>query len=224
MKALITFILAISTAASFCAQANIFNEAYRFTKFMDKITTPKGQFTYGDIDGNAYYNTSFLAANIENANAVINIRYNKYTDTVEILKDGNIYVLPKTEKYARIAFVNSPEILVYLNSGEMEGYYFELIPGKYRLLKKLKTEFRPEVPAVNSFTSTVPPRFENINPVYYFEINNQYVKVPKNSKDLANLFGEQQAEITTFIKSNKLKINQEMDLIRLAQFINKYFF
>ncbi|QOW10737.1 hypothetical protein Q73A0000_10315 [Kaistella flava (ex Peng et al. 2021)] len=221
MKSLITSILLIAASISMNAQANIFNEAYRFNKFMDKINTPKGQLTYGDIGGNAYYNDTFVSAKIENATTLINVRYNKYTDTMEILKDGNIYILPKTEKYSKIEYVNSPEVLVYLNSGEMEGYYFELVPGKNRLLKKLKSEFRPEVPAVNSFTSAVAPRFENINPVYYFEINNQFVKVPKNTKDFVNQFSANKDEIAEFIKSNKLKINQEVDLVRIAKFINK---
>lgn len=221
MKSLITSILLIAASISINAQANIFNEAYRFNKFMDKINTPKGQLTYGDIGGNAYYNDTFVSAKIENATTLINVRYNKYTDTMEILKDGSIYILPKTEKYSKIEYVNSPDVLVYLDSGEMQGYYFELVPGKYRLLKKLKSEFRPEVPAVNSFTSAVAPRFENINPVYYFEINNQFVKVPKNTKDFVNQFSANKDEIAEFIKSNKLKINQETDLIRIAKFINK---
>lgn len=97
----------------------------------------------------------------------------------------------------------------------------EVISGKTRLLKKLKTEFRPEVPAVNTFTSTIPPKFENVKPVYYFETNNQFIKVPKNTDDLINQFTEHKSEIAAFIKSNKLKINKEEDLIRLTQFLNK---
>ena len=220
MKLLITIVLLIISSISLNAQANLFNEAYRFNKFMDKITTPKGILTYGDIEGNAYYTNTFASAKIENATTLINVRYNTYTDTVEILKDGSIYVLPKNEKYSKISYANSPEVLVYLNSGEMEGYYFELVPGKYRLLKKLKAEFRPEVPAVNTFTSSVAAKFENLNPVYYFEINNQFVKVPKNMKDFLQEFTEKKSEIEAFVKVNKLKTNQEEDLIRLAKFIN----
>ena len=221
MKLLITFFLLISASLSMNAQANIFNEAYRFNKFMNQITTPKGPLTYGDIGGNAYYNDTFVSAKVENATTLINVRYNKYTDAVELLKDGEVYVLPKNEKYSRIAYSNSQDVLVYLNSGEMDGYYFELVPGKYRLLKKLKSEFRPEVPAVNTFTSAVSPKFENLNPIYYFEIDGQFVKISKNSKELVNQFPENKDEITAFIKANKLKTNQEVDLIRLAKFINK---
>lgn len=221
MKPLFTLILVISATISINAQISNLNEAYRFNKFMENITTPKGPLTYGDIRGNAYYNNTFLSAKVENATSLINVRYNKYTDTMEILNDGSIYVLPKSEKYSRIAFANSPVVFVYLNSGEMQGYYVELVTGKTRLLKKLKTEFRPEVPAVNTFTSAIPPKFENMKPVYFFEIDNQFIKVPKNTKDLINQFTENKDEITAFIKSNKLKSNDEEDLIRLARFINK---
>ena len=221
MKSLIAILLLSTGIISINAQSNSLNEAYRFNKFMEKITTPKGQLTYGDIRGNAYYNPVFLSAKVENATSLINVRYNKYTDTMEILSDGSIYVLPKSEKYSRIAYANSPEVFIYLNAGEMQGYYLELVPGKNRLLKKLKTEFRPEVPAVSTFTSAIPPKFENIKPVYFLEINNQFVKVGKNTGDLLNHITENKVEIASFIKSNKLKTNKEEDLIRLAQFLNK---
>lgn len=221
MKSLLSLILVISATISINSQSSNLNEAYRFNKFMENITTPKGPLTYADIRGNAYYNSTFLSAKVENATSLINVRYNKYTDTMEILNDGSIYVLPKSEKYSRIAFANSPVVFVYLDSGEMQGYYVELVTGKARLLKKLKTEFRPEVPAVNTFTSAIPPKFENVKPVYFFEINNQFIKVPKNTKDLLTQFTENKDEITAFIKSNKLKSNDEEDLIRLARFINK---
>jgi len=221
MKSLITLLFVISASASINAQANLFNESYRFNKFMDQVNTPKGPIAYGDIGGNAFYNNTFVSAKIENATALINVRYNKYTDEVEILKDGTIYVLPKNDKYSRISYANSPEILIFLNSGDMKGYFFEVVPGKYRLIKKLKSEFRPEVPAVNSFTSAVPAKFENLNPIYYFEINGQFIKVPKSTKDLINQFTDNKEEIAGFIKSNHLKMNQESDLIRLAKFINR---
>jgi hypothetical protein len=221
MKKIVALTLVLITSISIDAQSSYFNEVYRFNKFMDKINTPKGPMTYADIDGNAYYNDKFLSAKVENATKLIPCRYNKYTDAVEILTDGSVFELPKSEKHSRIAFVNSPDVLVYLNSGEENnGYYFELVPGKYRLLKKLKSEFRPAVPALNSFTSAVAPKFENVNPLYYFQIENQFVKITKNAKDFVSQFPEKKDEIAEFIKSNKLKTNQEVDLIRLAKFIN----
>ena len=221
MKSFITLVLVVSGIISVNAQSSNINEAYRFNKFMEKISTPKGQLTYADIRGNAYYNATFMSAKVENATTLMNVRYNKYTDAIEILNDGSIYELPKSEKYSRIAYANSPVVFVYLDSGEIKGYFVEVISGKTRLLKKLKTEFRPEVPAVNTFTSTIPPKFENVKPVYYFETNNQFIKVPKNTDDLINQFTEHKSEIAAFIKSNKLKINKEEDLIRLTQFLNK---
>ncbi|MDP2454386.1 MULTISPECIES: hypothetical protein [unclassified Kaistella] len=221
MKPFITLLLVVSGIISMNAQSSNINEAYRFNKFMEKISTPKGQLTYADIRGNAYYNAVFMSAKVQNATTLMNVRYNKYTDAIEILNDGNIYVLPKSEKYSRIAYANSPAVFVYLDSGEMQGYFYEVVPGKTRLLKKLKTEFRPEVPAVNTFTSAIPPKFENVKPVYYFETNNQFIKIPKNTDDLIKQFTENRSEIAAFIKSNKLKISKEEDLIRLAQFLNK---
>lgn len=225
MKSLITLIILISASIATNAQMSSLADlaaADRFNKFMDEITTPKGRLTYADIRGNAYYNPVFMSAKVENATTLMNVRYNTYTDAIEILNDGSIYVLPKNQKYSKITYANSPVTFVYLDSGEMKGYYFEVVSGKSRLLKKLKTDFRPEVPAVNSFTSAIPAKFENAKPIYYIENNNnQFIKVPKNTDDLINQFTENKSEIAAFIKSNKLKINKEEDLIRLTQFLNK---
>ena len=189
---------------------------------MDRINSPKGPLTYADIGGNAYYNDKFVSAKIVNATRLIPVRYNKYTDAIEILTDGNVFELPKSDKYSRITFQNSPEAIVYLDSSpEINGYFFELATGKYRLLKKLKSEFRPEVKALNSFTSAVPPTFENVNPVYYFQIENQFTKISKNAKDFVGQLTEKQDEVANFIKTNKLKLNQEPDLVRLAKFLNQ---
>lgn len=222
MKIFSVFFITVFAAACLNAQANYFNEAYRFNKFIDRVKSPKGeQLKYADIEGDAYLFKGFASANIENATSLIKTRYNTYTDTVELLNEEDIFELPKSLKYSRISFLKPSAVLVYMNTVDIpEGYYLELATGTYSLYKKMKTEYREGAKAVNSFTPAIAPRFENMNPFYYIKTDSQFVKVSKNGKDLANSFPEKRDAINDFVKKNKLKMNQEQDLLRLVRFLN----
>jgi len=221
MKIFFTLALSILTFYSAAAQIS-YNEAYRFNKFMDRVNSPQGQqLRYGDIDGTAYFTKSFVPATIENATSSIKARYNMYTDTVELLQDENIFELPKSAKYSRIVFQKPTSTLLFINEASLPaGYYFELLKGKFTLLKKTKTEFREGSKAVNSFTPAISPSFVATNPIYYIKSESGYIEVPKKIKDLANLLPDQKDAITNFDKKSKIKLNVESDLIKLTQFLN----
>lgn len=222
MKSLATIALTLFTTISLSAQANYFNEAVRFNKFIDRVNAPKGlALVYADIEGNAYFAKNFVSANIENATSLIKARYNTYTDTVELQNNDDIFELPKSQKYGRISFLNPSAVLVYVTTGNIpQGYYFELAKGKYTLLKKMKAEFREGSPAVNSFTPAILPRFENLNPVYYIKTDSDVIKLTKNVKDLVNAMPDKKDGISDFVKKNKIKFNADSDLTRLVNFLN----
>ncbi len=222
MRKLIFTIAVFLGISAIKAQANYFNEAFRFNKFMEQVNSPDGKkLTYQDIEGDPYFQRAFATANIENATQAIQTRYNSYTDTVEILQEDQIFELPKSQKYSRISFPNKAATLVYVNlNNDTEGYYFELAPGKYSLLKKMKSEFRPGSKAVNSFTPAIEPRFENLDPIYYIKTDAQLIKVGKKEKEILDSFPDKKSELQTFIKTNKLKLSQEADLVKLVKFLN----
>ena len=222
MKSIITIAITLFTAVSMNAQANFFNEAIRWNKFIDRVNSPKGQqLNYSDIEGDAYFGKYFITANIENATSLIKTRYNMYTDTVELMNEQDIFELPKSQKYSRISFLKPTLVLTYVTTGNIPmGYYFELATGKYTLLKKMQVEFREGSPAVNSFTPAIAPKFENLKPIYYLKSDSEVIKLTKNVKDLANAIPDKKEEINDFVKKNNIKLNQDLDLIRLANFIN----
>ncbi len=222
MKYFSLLLLTLITTITVKAQANLFNEQYRFNKFMDKVNSPKGdQLLYADIEGNAYFAKGFATANIENATSLVKARYNTYTDTVELLNEDQIFELPKTSKYSRIMFQNPSATLLLMNVENLpQGYYFELVPGKYTLLGKRQTEFREGAKAVNSFTPAIAPRFEMVSPVYYIKNGTQIIKVSKKESELINVLPDHKTEAADFIKKNKIKLNKEEDLLKLVKFLN----
>lgn len=222
MKYFTIALLTLFTTLTLKGQANIFNDQYRFNKFLDEVKNGKGQqLTYADIEGNAYFAKGFVTAKIENATSLLKARYNTYTDTVELLNEEDIFELPKTAKYSRIVFQNPSAVLVLMNVENLpQGYYFELVPGKYTLLGKRQVEFREGAKAVNSFTPAISPKFEQTNPIYYIKNGSEIIKVGKKENDLLNAIPTQKTEAADFIKKNKIKLNKEEDLIKLVKFLN----
>ena len=222
MKSITIILLSLITIITVNAQANMFNEAYRFNKFMDKVKDPKGnQLTYADIEGNAYYSKGFASAKIENATSLLKVRYNIYTDTVELLNEEDIFELPKSTKYSPISFLNPAATLVLYNIENLpQGYYFESTPGNFILLKKMKVEFREGAKAVNSFTPAIPPKFENLKPEFYLKTKFGVFLIPKKAIDFLEALPEKKSEAGDFIKKNNIKLNQEEDLVKLVNFLN----
>ena len=121
-----------------------------------------------------------------------------------------------------MTFEGTHEKLVLVNTrDEYAVYFFELASGKNRLLKKITTKFHDAVPAPNSLISGTPTRFETLKPLYFIKTEDALIKIPKNTKDLAISFPDRKSELNDFIKTNKIKLNNEADLIKLTQFLNK---
>ena len=207
------------------AQQIDLNRNANFNKSMDEISNGQKKIKYSDIQGTPYYYVNFIPARVGDTSGIIPIRYNPFLDTIEIMDNnsGNVYELPKEEAYPKFTFQNTNERLVLVNTNnEYSGYIFELVGGKNRLLKKISTKFKDEIPAPNSLVSAIPAKFEVQKPIYFIKTDEKVVKATKKADDLLNALPADKKEATKdFIKTNKIKLNEELDLIKLVTFLNK---
>lgn len=199
--------------------------AARFNKIIDEVNNGPKKLKYADIQGSPYYYANFVPAKVGDTSGIIPIRYNPFLDTVEIMDNnsGNVYELPKEEAYPKFTFQTTQEKLVLVNTNnEYSGYFFELVGGKTRLLKKISTKFKDEIPAPNSLVSAVPAKFEVQRPIYFVKTEDSAIKLTKKTDDLVNaLPADKKDAAKDFIKTNKIKLNEELDLIKLVTFLNK---
>ena len=225
MKTYYSLIFLLITSLSLQAQHINLGEMARtanFNKLIDEVNNGKQKIKYSDIEGIPYYYANFVRAKVGDTSGSIPIRYNTFLDTVEILVNTDVYEIPREESYPKFTFDGTNEKLVLVNThDEFAGYFFELADGKNRLLKKVVTKFQDAVPAPNSLISGMPARFETLKPVYFIKTENVLVKMPKNNKDLITSFPDRKDQLNNFIKTNKIKLNQEADLVKLTQFLNK---
>ncbi len=213
---------------SYAQQNSNFNDIARtahFNKTIDEINDGPKKLKYSDIQGSPYYFANFVPAKVGDTSGIIPVRYNPFLDTVEILDNntGNVYELPKEEAYPKFTFETTHEKLVLVNTNnEYSGYFFELVGGKNRLLKKVITKFKPEIPAPNSLLPSTPAKFEKLKPIYFIKTEDNTIKITKKADDLLNaLPADKKDSVKDFIKTNKIKLTEELDLIKLVTFLNK---
>lgn len=178
---------------------------------------------YDEIVGSPYFDANFAPAKVAENYEKTSVRYNSYTDEVEFQKDGKPLTLPKDAKFSRIEIASPKKATLALleTKDDLSGYFFELVNGKNSLYKKIKTKFIDMVPAQNSYATDRPASFKTLEPIYYIKTEKGFIKKAKNLKDLTEQFPDKKEAIEGFVKSNKIKFNNEADLIKLVTFLNQ---
>ncbi|WP_374441656.1 hypothetical protein [Epilithonimonas sp.] len=197
--------------------------AAKFNKIIDEINNGKTVLKYSDIQGNPFYKNGFSNARVGDTGTTLPVRYNIFKDSFEVLNENDIYAIPKDNSFAKFVFVSSNEKFILEKDNEgFAGYFLVLTEGKNKLLKKFAVKFNPEVPAPNTMIPGTPAKFETLKPVYFIKTEDDIIKLTKKSDDLINaLPSDKKDAVKDFIKSNKIKMTEELDLIKLVNFLNK---
>lgn len=194
----------------------------KFSKVIDEINNGKQKIKYSDIQGIPYYTANFVPAKVGDTPNTVSIRYNTFLDAIEVLGGADVYEIPREESYPKFTFETTKEKLVLVKTGdEFEGYFFELVTGKHRLLKKVITKFVDAIPAPNSLIPGTSARFDTEKPIYFIKSEDKFIRLTKKTDDLLNaLPADKKDAVKDFMKTNKTKLNQETDLIKLVNFLN----
>jgi len=224
MKIFYGLILIAISAISLQAQQISLGEISRLAKFnklIDEVNNGTQKIKYSEIEGIPYSNINFVRAKVGESTTWVPIRYNSFLDTVEILVNTDVFEIPRAEAPPRFTFEKTNEKLVVVHSqDEYAGYFFEIADGKNRILKKIITKFYDASPAPNSLIPGTPARFETQKPLYFIKTESGLIKIPKTNKDMLVYFPEKKNELNSFLKTTKIKLNHEPDLVKLAEFLN----
>ncbi len=197
----------------------------RFNKIIDEVNNGKQKIKYSEIQGIPYYYPNFITAKVGDTSTIIPIRYNIFLDTIEVLDNstGTVYEVSRDESLPKLIFEKSQERLVLVNTNnEYSGYFFELVSGKNRLLKKVAVKFKDKIPAPNTLVPEIPAKFELQKPIFFIKTEDNLIKISKKADDLINaLPTDKKDAVKDFIKTNKIKLTEELDLIKLTNFLNK---
>ncbi|WP_040279170.1 hypothetical protein [Psychroserpens damuponensis] len=180
--------------------------------------------------GSPYLYENFTIAKISaTPTEVYNIRYNAYTDEVEVkVSDDKVQNFNKSISNVVITFIAddlklTPLNYINSNDGVQRGYFVPLTENneKVKLFSKKQVVFYKAKPAVTGYDKDKPAEFKNVSDSYFISIQDAYAReLPKKKKDLAKLFPKHSKEVLSFIKKNRIKTSREEDLIQLTNYVN----
>lgn len=184
-----------------------------------------------NISGSQYFDLDFKPARLSYFGKEINnagfMRYNGFTDEIEITDSGNVensvLILLKSDKVDPI--INS-EIYEYLpfrinESNTKIGYLVKIYEGtRIKLYLRKNKQFMEAKIARTSLENSFPPRYvDNIET--YISIEGDTPVVLKNSKKaFLDLFNNR-SDIKKFIKNEKIKFNKTESIIKIVEYVDK---
>jgi len=186
------------------------------------------------ITGSQYLSEEFESCKISTMpGKVFGVRYNAFKDEMELKRtDNKIYAINKYDIDAVFTFTSSKvsyHVFDYLSSDSkkesvIKGYFTKLHPeGPNYILKKNMVLFFPEKVSVSGYDTAKPATYKKVKDRTYIKLANKEAAVllETNKKKLVKqLFPSNSKVILGFIKSNKIKLKKDADLIKFAAFLN----
>jgi hypothetical protein len=188
-----------------------FNPSVKIVRYNEILCSPFliDSFTIGSI-------YTYKGEHFQN----IPIRYNIFTDNIEyIMGASSVLELKNPETVEKIEFKNYK--LIYLsNSGRessISGFFIVLAEGVAMLLAKPYITLQK--PNQQGYNDSQPPSFIR-HPDTYFLKTGDNVRLLATRKKLIRSFPKYRKEVTNYIKTNHIKINDKQGLTELVNYYN----
>ncbi len=224
LSLLLTLFIFISTYSQ-----NVFHKGSGAIHSFTTTTSNDINLNLSEINGIPYENNSFQLGRAVNKlggkSRPFYIRYNIFSDVIELkedlfnseltnlVKSLNIYAVIKNVEYHY-------EIYSDNNKGTNEGYFILLTKGKNSslYLRKIK-KFKDKVPVKDSYSKEQPATFVD-SKSYYFKKNDKRVLLPLSSKkkQFFKQFPEAENDLKKYIKSEKMNLKNQNDLIEVFKY------
>lgn len=178
------------------------------------------------IVGSPYEDKSFslgkVTNNLTKKSKPYYLRYNVYNDVIEIddntntvslMKSLNIYAIMNNREYHY-------EIYSDVDSKTDEGYFILLSKGENSsfFLRQTK-KFNGKVEARDSYHKEIPASFVD-SKSYYIKKDRILFPVSKSKKGFLKQFYENENELKKYMKSNKLNLKSEKDIIKVYNYLD----
>jgi hypothetical protein len=214
-----------SKAQEYQYQLNIFGAA-KLMEEIYKIREPSIKYlSYNDIEGCPYLSKEFIKGEILTYDSTlytdIDLRYDAYNETMQIHYKDEILILDNTINiiYVKIQNQYFYNFFYYDNNKIINAYFKLLVDDSCSLFARYKVKFY-EKEESNGFNKPKPARFSKIYCSYYIKCKKDITPLPvKNKKQFLNNIADN-GEMEAFINKEKLKFNNEDDLVKIINHYN----
>ena len=187
------------------------------------------------VNGSPYITDEYIPARISTFdNKIFSVKYDAVLDEIIVKNDsGNesqVFALPKNGRRDILITLMSEnktyQIFDYINeNSEKTSGFFVIVNNPIASVKILKKEiikFYEERVATSGYDKSRPAEYRRINDSYFIKINDDpAIEFSTNKKDFAKLFPKHEKQVLSYIKSEKINLKEELDLKKLALFLNQ---
>lgn len=230
------FILSVTTIALLFTFSQ-FSKAQKYlysydifgtNQLMEKIYNEKGEYStnqldYDVIEGNPFLWNEFIKGEILTTDSIlytdIELRYDTYSESMQINYKNKIFTLDNTLDIKQIKIQDQyfHRLNHIDNSDSLNTYFKLLVDDSCRLYVRYKVKFYDKEKS-NGFNTPKPARFGKIYSNYYISTNTSLQ--PIDTKKIFFNFIRDDGELKAYIKKEKLKFNNEDDLIKIIKYYN----
>ncbi|MHA7056016.1 hypothetical protein ACWGOQ_0002265 [Aquimarina sp. M1] len=199
---------------------------FLFAQLPQSLVEPAEKVTmFYEYDGSVYKNFRYKDASIideKSGTFDTKLRYNTYTDALELEKGDNLFQLVKNPtSHARI----DGDYYYYCDFKsqrgiEKSGYYVLVeLNDRYRIYKKYNLKIRE--PNKNGAANGNATRGKlSIQTKYFLEERGVIMELPMNKKEILAALSDKEDELKKYMKKEGIKVKKEEDLIRLVSRYN----
>ncbi len=226
MKPILLFILLISFS-SYTQVQSVGRETSQFATW-DLTREIKPTIKIKEVSGSPYAIEEFFEGQIrlsDSVSTVLPVRYNVVLDELEFKKNDKVFALVPQEN-TTIKILSSNKTYTYLNynseNTSKKGFLGLNTTNKnINLYSKEVIVYVPYADASNAYSEPIPSHFKKGEKLYFIGLSDKSIfEMPKKNKDLLKLFPIYEKEITAFIKTNKISLDDEKELLLLVNYIN----
>lgn len=177
--------------------------------------------------GSMYLNERYMPAKVSNNDNNVLVRYNAYADHFQVNnpQTETEQILPK-QSDVKVTFVSTGDSYTLhsykaKNDEEIFGYLKVINDEKnVKIYKRERIHLQPESFPANSYQSYKPANYSKSDDEFYIKIKDNEPVYFSKKKDLAKMFPSKSKEVSTYIKKNKIDLENEKDLSQLALFLD----
>ncbi len=152
----------------------------------------------------------------------LQLRYNLATKEIQFLNDDEIYAIALNNKINRVVIANRNFLYSGFKYEDIrDGDFFEiLVDGKCRLLLRRTAKFIKAQKA-EAYKQPEPAKYEIIETYYLKKGENPALYMRTRKKSVLEMLSVKETEIKKYIKSERLRVSRQEDLVKLITYYNK---
>ncbi len=187
-------------------------------------TNSPANVPYEDIKGSPYIFGEFEVGKVKLKDMKTfegPLRYDIYANQFEFkTKEGEVFSIVNTETIEKIYVGTRIFVYVVNNEETNAGNYFEvLVDGEYLLLDKHSAILKDLLPA-KPYVDAKSAAFVTKEDKFCILNENTGLNEIKNKDVVIDIDPDRSADISKYIKGNKIKVSNKSDLIELMSFLN----